>query len=98
MLHSAAAMDQSRMAGTPVLNLRLAKNHVKGVLRGLALGYFAEGGLQLQVNCVSREDLIAAQKEPEKYRNLIVRVGGYSEFFVRLDADLQAQVMSRTEL
>ena len=98
MLQSAASLRQDRMAGTPVLNLRLAKNHVKGILRGLAKGYFAAGGLQLQVNCVSRAELEAAQREPEKYTHLIVRVGGYSEYFVRLDADLQAQVMSRTEL
>jgi formate C-acetyltransferase len=46
---------------------------------------------------VSREDMLAAQVEPEAHRDLIVRIGGYSEYFTRLSRALQDSVIARTE-
>ena len=63
----------------------------------LAKAYFAGGGQQLSVNVLSGEELKEAQKHPEKYGDLIVRVGGYSDYFVRLSRDLQDNVIARTE-
>ncbi len=63
----------------------------------LAKVYFAGGGQQLSVNVVDRATLLAAQKEPEKYRNLIVRVGGFSDYFRNLTPELQQNVIDRTE-
>jgi formate C-acetyltransferase len=51
----------------------------------------------LQFNIINRETMIAAQKEPEKYRGLIVRIAGYSAYFVDLSEDLQDDLISRTE-
>jgi formate C-acetyltransferase len=51
----------------------------------------------LQFNIVNRETLIAAQKDPEKYRNLLVRVAGYSAYFVDLTPQLQDEIIHRTE-
>ena len=51
----------------------------------------------LQFNIVNRETLIAAQKNPEKYRNLLVRVAGYSAYFVDLTPQLQEEIIHRTE-
>ena len=62
----------------------------------LAKTYFAGGGQQLTTTVISQEDLLAAQKDPEKYRDLIVRVGGYSDYFVELGRDLQNNVIKRT--
>lgn len=62
----------------------------------LAKAYFAGGGQQLSINVLDRETLKAAQKEPEKYKNLIVRVGGYSEYFWKLTKELQQNVIDRT--
>ncbi|MDJ0866900.1 MAG: pyruvate formate lyase family protein [Myxococcota bacterium] len=51
----------------------------------------------LQFNIVNRETLLAAQQDPEKYRNLLVRVAGYSAYFVDLSPQLQAEIINRTE-
>jgi pyruvate-formate lyase len=60
--------------------------------------YFIDkGGHQLQINAVNREKLIDAQKNPDNYRNLIVRVWGWSGYFVELDKEYQDHIISRTE-
>ena len=97
MLNSAASIAMRKMPGTPVLNLRLEKQFLKDNLKPLALGYFSQGGLQLQISCLSKSDMADAMEHPEKHENLIVRVGGYSEYFIRLPKDLQLQILSRTE-
>lgn len=63
----------------------------------IAKVYFMKGGQQLSVNVVDRATLLAAQKEPDKYRNLIVRVGGYSDYFCRLSEALKQNVIDRAE-
>ena len=62
----------------------------------LAKAYFAGGGQQYTVTVVSPEDLIDAKAHPENHRNLIVRVGGYSDYFVNLSEELQDNVIERT--
>ncbi|WP_025122448.1 MULTISPECIES: glycine radical domain-containing protein, partial [unclassified Serratia (in: enterobacteria)] len=56
------------------------------------------GNAQMQFNCVDRETLLDAQQYPEKHRDLIVRVAGYSAFFVELCRDVQNEIISRTTL
>jgi formate C-acetyltransferase len=51
----------------------------------------------VQFNILNRETLLAAQKEPEKYRDLVVRIAGYSAYFVDLSPDQQAEIIARTE-
>ena len=51
----------------------------------------------LQFNIINRDTLLAARKEPDKYRNLIVRVAGYSAYFVDLSPELQQDIITRTE-
>ncbi len=60
--------------------------------------YFKNGGQTLQINVLSREDLLNAKKCPENYQNLIVRVGGFSEHFVKLAEPLQDNIIKRTEI
>ncbi len=62
----------------------------------LAKAYFAGGGQQYTVTVVSPEDLLDAKTNPDNHRNLIVRVGGYSDYFVNLDEALQDNVIERT--
>lgn len=62
----------------------------------LAKAYFLSGGQQYTVSVVSPEDLLDAKTNPENHRNLIVRVGGYSDYFVDLDDELQDNVIERT--
>jgi pyruvate-formate lyase len=67
-------------------------------LEALLGTYFAKGGTQAMITVVSREDLENAMQEPEKYRNLIVRVGGFSARFVELNHQVQLDVIKRTLL
>ena len=50
----------------------------------------------MQINIVDKNMLIKAQKDPENYKNLLVRVGGYSDFFVKLDKTIQDEIISRS--
>ncbi|GAI12866.1 unnamed protein product [marine sediment metagenome] len=59
--------------------------------------FFLRGGKELQINCVSAKMLKDAQKHPEKYRNLVVRVTGYNDYFTMLDPDIQNEIITRTE-
>ena len=95
LLNSAAALCQSSMAGTPVLNLKLDSSLLPISLPALVNGYFEQGGMQLQVTCVSREELLDAEQHPEKYPNLVVRIGGYSEYFSRLSPAHRRSVIER---
>ncbi len=63
----------------------------------LIRGYFDQKGSHVQFNVVSRETLIEAQKNPDKYRSLVVRVAGYSALFTTLSKSLQDDIINRTE-
>ena len=89
------------MCGDSIMNLTVDENTVRNEesFRKLVLlieTYFKEGGLHLQLNHVSAEDLIAARKEPDKYKSLRVRVSGFSAFFVNLAEPIQENVIART--
>jgi formate C-acetyltransferase len=60
--------------------------------------FFNEGGMQLQYNIVDSDTLRKAQANPEDYRNLVVRVAGFSAYFVELYEDLQNDLISRTDI
>ena len=59
--------------------------------------YVADGAYHLNVNVFSRETLLDAQKHPENYRHLVVRVAGYSALFTTLSKSLQDDIIRRTE-
>ena len=98
---SALAYDQTEVTSGFVFHLRFEKKVFateKGMDSFLQLAkvYFANGGQQMSINVLSPEDLLEAQKHPEKYGDLIVRVGGYSDYFIRISKDLQDNVIART--
>ena len=97
LLSSAAKLHLAKALGTPVLNLRIQKQYVKSALRPLVTGFFAQGGMQLQVSCISLEEMEDALVHPEKHENLIVRIGGYSEYFNWLTHAQKLSVIERTE-
>jgi len=66
-------------------------------LRAMLNVYFARGGQELQINVVSSETLRAAQQHPDQYRDLVVRVAGFSEFFVNLTPEMQEDIIARAE-
>jgi pyruvate-formate lyase len=59
--------------------------------------YLRRGGFEIQVNVVDKETLVAARAHPEQYRDLVVRIGGYSDYFVGLSDEMQAEIILRTE-
>ena len=97
MMNSAAKLNPERMTGTPVLNIRVQKSFLKKALKPLVQGYFKQGGMQVQISCISSDEIRAAMARPEEHQNLIVRIGGYSEYFTRLSPELQQTVLERTE-
>jgi len=66
-------------------------------LRAMLNVYFQKGGQELQINVVDTATLRAAQKNPEAYRDVVVRVAGFSEFFVNLTPEMQEEIIARTE-
>ncbi len=102
MLTSTAALSQQDAPGTLVVNLRVAKSLLASTegrsrLKALVEGYYEQGGLQLQLNVVDQAVLKAAIASPEAHGDLIVRVGGYSEYFNNLDETLKLSILERTE-
>lgn len=85
------------------LTLEFAQGSIKGEeglkkLAALVRSFIALGGHQLQLNVIDRNSLLDAQLHPERYRNLIVRVWGWSGYFVELDREYQEQIIKRAEL
>ena len=68
------------------------RESMKAVIKTL----IARGGLQLQVNCVSKETLLDARRNPDAHRDLLVRIGGYSDRFTSLPPAMQDEIMART--
>jgi formate C-acetyltransferase len=100
---SVAKLDHSRIANGIILNWKFAPTAVSGDtgrenLISLMDTYFTEGGMQSQFSVVGRETMVAAKKDPVKYRDLVVRIAGYSAYFVELSEELQNDLIGRTEL
>jgi formate C-acetyltransferase len=82
------------------VNLKIHPNALNGKggidkLREMTLTYFENGGMECQFNVVSADILRAAQKAPEEYKDLIVRIAGYSAYFIELSHDCQNDLISR---
>jgi formate C-acetyltransferase len=101
VLKSVAKMDHLRTGGT-LLNQKFTPQLLKdeeGLEQFIHLirSYFRMDGHHIQFNVVDAATLRAAQREPEKYRDLIVRVAGYSDYFCNLSEALQNEIIARTE-
>ena len=96
-LGSIAKIPLYKALGTPVVNIRLHKDFENELVKPLVEGFFAEGGMQIQITCISKEDMLSAMDEPEKHRDLMVRVGGYTDYFVNLSREAQETIIKRTE-
>ena len=101
VIRSAARLDHARTGGT-LLNQKFTPSLVAGEegldkLAQLVRSYFRLDGHHIQFNVVTAETLREAQREPEKHRDLIVRVAGYSDYFCDLTPALQNEIIARTE-
>jgi len=101
VIKSASKIDHLRTGGT-LLNQKFSPEFFEDEgsyqkLTALIRSYFSLDGHHIQFNVVSAETLRDAQKNPEMYRDLIVRVAGYSDYFNDLGEDLQNEIIRRTE-
>jgi len=99
-LTSAACVSQN-VANGYVLNQKISVDHVEGmkgttILEGLLKGYFLKGGMQVQFNILDPKILIDAKKHPERHRDLVVRVSGYSAYFNDLTESMKDEIIDRT--
>ena len=101
VIKSCSKMDHLRTGGT-LLNQKFTPSVVKGEegldnMANLVRSYFNMDGHHIQFNVIDRETLIQAQKHPDEYKDLIVRVAGYSDHFRNLSKALQDEIIDRTE-
>ncbi len=101
VIKSAAKMDHLSTGGT-LLNQKFTPSVVKGEegldnMANLVRSYFTMDGHHIQFNVIDRDTLIKAQQNPEDYKDLIVRVAGYSDHFRNLSKALQDEIIDRTE-
>ncbi len=100
-MRSAAKMNHDLHTGGTLLNLRftpdlLSTNRGIAGFKAMIHGYFSLGAFHVQFNCISSEVLKRAQETPEEYRDLLVRVAGYSTQFVNLSREVQDAIIART--
>jgi formate C-acetyltransferase len=99
---SVASIDATRLPGgtsyiTEIHPSYLAGREGHAKFTAMLRAFFAMGGQNLAVNVVDADTLRAAQREPERYRHLSIRLFGYSEYFVNLDPALQDYVIAKCE-
>jgi formate C-acetyltransferase len=99
---STTSWDHSPMIGGLAYNMKFSPSVCRGEeghqrLRDLVLTYLRRGGFETQINVVDAQTLHLAQQQPEAYRDLVVRIGGYTDYFTRLSPQMQAEVILRTE-
>ena len=100
VIKSAARIDHARTGGT-LLNVKFSPDIMDEAgleaMAHLVRSYFRMDGHHVQFNIVTADTLHQAKKEPEKHRDLIVRVAGYSDYFIDLGEGLQDEIIARTE-
>ncbi len=101
MINSLTGWDQKAFMGGMVINLKFNKSAFnedkKGNLISIIKAFIKRGGIEMQINCVDRKTLEKARISPSEYSNLMVRVGGFSDYFVRLSETTQKEIIERTE-
>ncbi len=103
MIKSVCKLDHVRMGNGTLLNLKFSPSSLAGetgrdVFIGMVDNYFEMGGLECQINVLSRETLEDAVENPNDHKQLLVRVAGYSAFFNDLGVSTKLDIINRTEL
>ncbi|MHC4503604.1 MAG: pyruvate formate lyase family protein, partial [Planctomycetota bacterium] len=99
---STTSWDHSPMIGGLAYNMKFSRSLFRPPasterLRDLVLTFLRRGGFETQINVVDSETLKAARANPAEYRDLIVRIGGYTDYFTRLSEGMQEEIIMRTE-
>lgn len=96
LLKSVTSLNLEKALGTPIFSFNIDKDWDNGIIKALIFSYMQMGGIQMQITCISEEELRDAYEHPDLHGNLVVRVGGYSEYFVNLSDELKRMIMDRT--
>ena len=98
---SSTKWEHYRLLGGVAVNMKFSKSTFTAqsltVMKGLIMAYLERGGFELQINVTDAETLKRASERPDEYRDLVVRIGGYSDYFTRLSKEMQTEVILRTE-
>ena len=99
---STTSWDASPLIGGAAFNMKFSKqlfvdDASRHCLRDLILTFLARGGFEVQINVVDKALLREARLHPELHRDMVVRIGGYTDYFVRLSPEMQDELMLRTE-
>jgi len=102
VINSITKLDHRLLGNGMVLDLKFhpsffTDDRRRRKFRDLIETYFQLGGMEIQFNVIREETLLAAQKSPEAYRDLLVRVSGFSAHFVDLDRVCQDEIIARTD-
>ncbi|MFN7253171.1 MAG: glycyl radical protein [Anaerobacillus sp.] len=100
--NSVAKLDHFIASNGTLYNQKFHPSAIQGDsglqnLASLVRGYFDQKGMHIQFNIIDKAKLVAAQQQPEKYRDLVIRVAGYSAQFIALDKAIQDDIIMRTE-
>lgn len=98
---SSTKWSHKEFIGGVAVNMKFSKKLLSGdaldKIKTLIKVYIERGGFEMQINVVDKDTLLKAQEHPELYKDLVVRIGGYSDYFVHLSKEMQAEVIMRTE-
>lgn len=102
VLNSSTVFDHGHFMDGIAVNLKIHPTSLQGdggmtKLEDLTKGYFKQGGLEVQYNVVDAKTLRKAQEHPEDYHNLVVRIAGFSAYFVDMTTEMQNDIISRAE-
>jgi len=98
---SSTSWSHKEMIGGIAVNMKFSKKTFTAEscekVAALINTYIDRGGFEIQINVTDKDTLIKAKEHPEQYQDLVVRIGGYSDYFTRLSPQMQAEVILRTE-
>ncbi|MBQ8301968.1 MAG: hypothetical protein IJX97_00265 [Clostridia bacterium] len=97
---SSTKWEHHELIGGVAVNMKFSKSTLGegslAVMQGLIKAFMQRGGFEMQINVTDKELLERARENPEEYRDLVVRIGGYSDYFTRISPEMQEEVILRT--
>ncbi len=98
---SSTKWEHHKLIGGVAVNMKFSKKSLGqnsvATMKSLVKTYLARGGFEIQINVIDNKTLEKAMASPELYKDLVVRVGGYSDYFVKLSENMQKEIILRTE-
>lgn len=97
---SSTKWPHMELIGGVAVNMKFSKKTFSAsslqAVKSLIKTYIDRGGFEIQINVVDHETLLKARENPEQYMDLVVRIGGYSDYFVRISPQMQSEIIERT--